>query len=186
MRPTSRAWQPAITSLVKSELDLAGATTLSFANNPMTAAPSLIGTWIGRPKGSSIPSSPPECIWHVVDCSTCVYEQQTEMGLMVSWFQYWLHEEGILRYPLTKTTRSMYRKGGSEYVPIIFEGTHLTMHEYRFDRAGELPIPDRFDIFPGTRPDESGSPIPHSFRSKVLDHLPEPPIGEQDASSNGG
>jgi hypothetical protein len=144
----------------------------------MTSATSLIGTWVGLPKGSSVPTSPPECIWHVVDDSTCVYEQQTQMGLMISWFQYWLHEDGILRYPLSKTTRSMF-KGGAEYVPIVLEATHLTMNGYRFNRVGVLPIPDRYDVFPGTRPDEIGSPIPHSFRSKVLEHMSEPPNGEQ-------
>jgi hypothetical protein len=144
----------------------------------MTSATSLIGTWIGLPKGSRIPTCPPECIWHVVDDGTCVYEQQTEMGLMISWFQYWLHEGGILRFPLSKTTRSMFQKG-AEYVPIALEASHLTMNGYRFNRVGELPMPDRFDLFPGTRPGVDGSPIPHFLRSKVLEHLPEPPNGEQ-------
>jgi hypothetical protein len=149
----------------------------------MISATSLIGTWVGLPKGSTVPTSPPECIWHVVDDSTCVYEQQTEMGLMTSWFQYWLHEDGILRYPLSKTTRSMF-KAGAEYVPIVFEASHLTMNGYRFNRVGELPIPDRFDVFPGTRPGADGSPIPHFLRSKVLENLPEPPNGEQGVTPN--
>jgi hypothetical protein len=152
----------------------------------MASTPSLIGTWAALAKEAGGPSRPPECIWHVIDDSTCVYEQRTEMGLMISWFQYWLHEDGILRYPLTKMTRSMFRKSGAEYVPFELEATHLTMNGYRFDRVGELPIPDRFDIFPGTRPDDNGSPIPHSFRSKVLDHLKEPPIGDRDATSSSG
>jgi hypothetical protein len=100
------------------------------------------------------------------------------MGLMISWFQYWLHEGGILRFPLSKTTRSMFQKG-AEYVPIALEASHLTMNGYRFNRVGELPMPDRFDVFPGTRPGVDGSPIPHFLRSKVLEHLPEPPNGEQ-------
>ena len=149
----------------------------------MTSAASLIGTWVSVPKGAIDPSSPPECIWHVLDDSTCVYEQQTDMGVMISWFQYWRHEEGILRYPLSKTTRSMF-KGGAEYLPITSEDTHLTMNGYRFNRVGELPIPDRFDVFPGTRPDANGSPVPHSFRGKIREHLLEPPNGEQDVPPN--
>ena len=70
-------------------------------------------------------------------------------------------------------------KGGAEYVPIALEDTHLTMNGYKFKRVGELPIPDRFDVFPGTRLDANGSPIPYSFRGKVRQHLPEPPNGEQ-------
>ena len=84
----------------------------------MNAAPSLIGTWVSLPKGASIPATPPECIWHVLDHRTCVYERQTDMGLLISWYQYWLHEDGILRFPLSETTRAMF-KGGAEYVPIV-------------------------------------------------------------------
>lgn len=75
-------------------------------------------------------------------------------------------------------------KEGAEYVPIVLEATHLTMNGYRFDRVDALPVPDRFDVFPGTRPDENGSPIPHSFRSMILDHLPEPPKGLQEIVDN--
>ena len=149
----------------------------------MTPGPSLIGTWVGLPKDSCIPASPPECRWHVVDDCTCVYEQQTEMGLMISWFQYWLHEEGILRYPLSKTTRAMF-KSGAEYVPLALEDTHLTMNGYRFIRVAEMNLPERVDIFPGTRPDENGTPIPHFFRGSVCEHLPAPPKGEQSAAPN--
>ena len=144
----------------------------------MTAAPSLIGTWVSLPKGASFPATPPECIWHVLDHRTCVYESQTDMGLLISWYQYWLHEDGILRFPLSETTRAMF-KAGAEYVPIVVEATHLTMNGYRFNRVAELPIPDRLDVFPGTRPDENGSPIPHSFRCKLQDHLPGPPKGQE-------
>jgi hypothetical protein len=150
-----------------------------FAYNSMTSAPSMIGTWVSLPKGAGIPSSPPECIWHVVDDSTCVYEQQTEMGLMISWFQYWCHEEGILRYPLSKATRPMFKS--AEYVPILVADTHLIMNGYRFNRVDPLPIPERYDVLPGTRPDENGIRIPIRIRSKVRDHLSEPPHeGEQD------
>ena len=144
----------------------------------MTSAPLLIGSWVPLAKGTSISASPPECIWHVVDDSTCVYEQQTEMGLMISWFQYWIHEEGILRYPLCENTRAMY-KSGAEYVPLALEASYLTMHGCRFDRVSGLPVPDRVDIFPGTRPDENGIPVPHFFRGNLCDPLPEPPKGEQ-------
>lgn len=143
----------------------------------MSDAPSLIGTWVSTPKGSSIPASPPECIWHVVDHNTCVYEQQTERGLLISWFQYWLHEEGILRYPLTKTTRAMF-KSGAEYVPIALEASQLSMNGYRFNRVAGLPLPEFFDVFPGTLPDKNGTPIPHFLRSSVCDHLLEPPKSE--------
>ena len=160
---------------MKPHLCICGQNTKLFAKNPMTTAPSLIGTWVSLPKGASIPATPPECIWHILDHSTCVYEQQTDMGLMVSWFQYWLHENGLLRYPLSEMTRYLFK--GAEYVPIVLEATHLTMNGYRFNRAGELPVPDRFDVLPGRRPVENGSLIPDSFRSKLQGHLPGPPIG---------
>ncbi len=147
----------------------------------MTSPRSLVGTWVGRPKGSSDPGSPQECTWHVVDDSTCVYEQQTGMGLMISWFQYWRIEDGILRFPLSKTTRSMF-KGGAQFVAIELENSHLMMNGYRFHRVSDLPVPDRHDVFPGTRPDENGTPVPHSFTSRVMEHLPEPPNGEQAGS----
>ena len=141
----------------------------------MNSALSLIGTWVAHSMESSDPNSQPECIWHVLDGSTCVYEQQTEMGLMISWFQYWCHEEGILRYPLSKATRPMFEF--AEYVPILVADAHLIMNGYRFDRAESLPVPDPFDVLPGTRPGENGIPIPIRIRSKIRDHLSEPPIG---------
>jgi hypothetical protein len=75
-------------------------------------------------------------------------------------------------------------KAGAEHVPIVLEAAHLTMNGYRFNRVGELTIPDRFDVLPGTRPGADGSPIPHFLRSKVLEHLPEPPNGEQAVTPN--
>ena len=140
----------------------------------------LIGTWIGLPNGSSVPASPPDCIWHVLDDGTCVYEQQTEVGLMISWFQYWPHEGGILRYPLSKGVRSLFH-GKAQYVPIELADTHLTMNGYRFNRVGVMPIPDRFDVNPGTRPNANGAPIPTFFRNKLQDLLLEPPTGEEAA-----
>jgi hypothetical protein len=136
---------------------------------------------MGLPKRFRDPGSPQECLWHVLDDSTCVYEQQTGMGLMISWFQYWRLEDGILRFPLSKTTRAMF-KGGAQFVPIEWEDSHLTMNHYRFHRVDDVPVPDRYDVFPGTRPNENGTPVPHSFRSRVLDHLPEPPNGEWPSS----
>jgi len=74
----------------------------------------------------------------------------------------------------------------AEYVPISVADTHLIMNGYRFDRVEILPVPDRFDVLPGTRPDENGIPVPIRIRSKVRDHLSEPPKGEQDGTFNGG
>jgi hypothetical protein len=76
-------------------------------------------------------------------------------------------------------------KGGANYVPIALEANHLIVDGYRFNRVAGLPIPDRFDVFPGTRPDENGTPKPYSFKDKVCDHLPEPPNGHQADSTNG-
>jgi hypothetical protein len=137
----------------------------------------LAGTWMGLPEGASDPGSPQVCTWHVLDESTCVYEQQTEMGLMIAWFQYWRVEDGILRFPLSKTTRAMFKRG-AQFVRIQLEDSCLMMNNYRFHRVDALPVPDRYDVFPGTRPDENGSAVPHSFRSRVSEHVPEPPNGE--------
>lgn len=135
---------------------------------------SLIGTWVSLLKDPRSSDDRPDCIWHVIDEKTCVYEQATEMGLMISWFQYWPHVDGIRRYPLSKTARSMF-KTGAGFVPLELEAAHLTMNGYRFVRSRGLPVPQRFDVFPGTRPDESGSRVPFCFRGKLLDHLTEPP-----------
>lgn len=140
----------------------------------MDLSGSLLGTWVSLLKAHRSSEGRPDCIWHVIDEKTCVYEQWTGMGLMISWFQYWLQADGILRYPLSKTARSMF-KTGAGFVPLEWEATHLTMNGYRFARSSGLTVPERFDVFPGTRPDESGSRIPFSFRGKVLDHLTVPP-----------
>lgn len=143
----------------------------------MDLSGSLLGTWVSLLKDPGSSDERPDCIWHVVDEKTCVYEQRTEMGLMVSWFQYWLHADGILRYPLSKTARSMF-KGGAVFVPLELEAVHLTMNGYRFARSSGLRVPERFDVFPGTRPDDRGSPIPFCFRGEVLEHLTDPPSDE--------
>lgn len=145
----------------------------------------LIGTWVSLPGESNTPSCPPGCIWRVLDESTCVYEQQTDMGIMISWFQYWPQEGGILRYPLCKGTRSIF-KGKAEQVQMEWGETHIIMNGYRFVRVDELPPPDRFDVYPGTRPDANGKPIPHSVKSKLQDLLSEPPNGEQAHDSHNG
>ena len=143
----------------------------------MVLSGSLLGTWVSLLTVPGSSDDRPDCIWHVVDEATCVYEQWTEMGLMISWFQYWLHADGILRYPLSNTARSMF-KAGAGFVPLELQADHLTMNGYRFSRSSGLTVPERFDVFPGTRPDESGSRIPFSFRGKILHHLTEPPTDE--------
>jgi hypothetical protein len=50
---------------------------------------SLIGTWVSIYEDCRIPGNLLKCIWHVLDDTTCVYEQQTEVGFMILWFQYW-------------------------------------------------------------------------------------------------
>jgi hypothetical protein len=148
----------------------------------MVSTPSLIGTWVFIPNELDAQHGTRECVLHILDNRTCVYEQQTDMGLMVSWFQYWHHEEGILRYPLTNATRPMF--DSAEFIPVTVSDTHLIMNGHRLDRVDGLPIPEPFDILPGTRPNDNGDPIPTKWRSKVRDYLDKPPQGEQAASSN--
>ena len=105
----------------------------------------------------------PSCIWHVIDDRTCVYEQRIDMGVLISWFQYWTTTNGILIYPLSESTRSMFKVAC--HVPIALQCESLVANGYRFDRAFNLPIPKRIDLFPGTRPDENGHPIPTSLQA---------------------
>jgi hypothetical protein len=84
-------------------------------------------------------------------------------------------KDGILRYPLSKTSRSMF-KDGAEFVPVALEDNHLIMNEYEFKLTDNLPIPDRYNVFPGARIDENGVPKLHSFKKEVCEHLEEPPL----------
>ena len=106
------------------------------------------------------------------------------MGLLVSWFQYWVKEGGILTYPLSATTRSMCK--AAVYVPITLESGYLLSNGQRLNLVKGLSIPERFDLFPGTRPDENGQPIPFTFKGKLQGYLPDPPKGEQVSGGNGG
>ncbi len=124
----------------------------------------------------------PSCIWHVIDDRTCIYEIRTDIGIVTSWFQYWPDAEGILRYPLSKTTRSTFKI--AQRVPIELKSGYLVVNGYRFDRAKDLPIPPRIDRFPGTRPDENGHPIPTKFKCELLDYVSEPPKVEQGADGD--
>jgi hypothetical protein len=63
----------------------------------------------------------------------------------------------------------------AEHVAIKVEPDHIVMNGYRFNRAVDFPIPDRFDVFPATRPDEKGHPRPFSFKNKLQEYLAEPP-----------
>lgn len=139
----------------------------------MKKMPKFLGAWISLPSDENEMSDFGTCTWHVVDHQTCVYEQEVPMGMSVSWFQYWETEEGLLRYPLSKTGRSMFKV--AESVAIKLESDSLLMNGYRFDRTTGLALPDRIDFFPGTRPDENGDPIRCRFKGELLDHLAEPP-----------
>lgn len=145
----------------------------------MNADRSLLGTWISLSLDSGSAAAGAECVWHVVDDTTCVYEMRTGSGLMISWFQCWPCEGGILRFPLGKITRQMF-KGAAEFVPIAWDESGLTMNGFRFERVEELPVPERNDVYPGLRPGEDGSAVGHSFVSEILDHLPEPPMAGAD------
>jgi hypothetical protein len=145
---------------------------------------SLLGSWIQTSDEDKSHGGVPSCIWHVIDNRTCVYEIRTDIGIVTSWFQYWPDNEGILQYPLSKTTRSTFKL--AQRIPIELKSEYLVMNGYRFERAKDLPIPPRNDLFPGTRPDENGHPIPTEFKSDLQDYVSDPPRGEQDAASNGG
>ena len=155
----------------------------SNSHDQMEPSTSLLGSWVS-PSGDHCASDDvPNCIWHVVDDRTCVYEQRTEMGLLVSWFQYWADAGGILRYPLGESTRSMFRP--AQHVPITVEADHLLVNGHRFERVRGLPIPERCDLMPGTRPDKNGNPTPHTFKSKLQEYLTHPPRGEGTPASHG-
>ncbi len=146
----------------------------------MNTHPSLLGSWVSFGENPQASDDVPDCTWHVVDNRTCVYEQRTEMGLSISWFQYWQDADGILRYPLCKTTRSMFKT--AEYVPIQIDSAHLIMNGYRFELVAGLSVPERRDHFPGARPDEDGLPTPHTSKARLQEYLSDPPIGEQEAT----
>ncbi len=139
----------------------------------MNLYPSLLGSWVNLPEDRFASNDVSNCVWHVVDERTCVYEQRTEMGIMVSWFQYWAHEGGFFRFPLSNNSRSMFKT--AEYVSVTVGFDHLLMNGCRFDLVRGLAIPERYDLFPGTRPDENGCPAPHTFKAKLQEHLPNPP-----------
>jgi hypothetical protein len=61
------------------------------------------------------------------------------------------------------------------YVPITLGSGYLLMNGHRLNLVNGLSIPERIDLFPGTRPDDSGLPIPHTFKGKLQEHLPDPP-----------
>ncbi len=63
----------------------------------------------------------------------------------------------------------------AEYVPVILEPNHLMMNGHQFNRVEGIPIPERFDVLPGTGSDENGISFPQTFRSELQDYLSEPP-----------
>jgi hypothetical protein len=134
---------------------------------------SLHGSWVSKSADDTLHGYSPNCIFHVIDDRTCVYEQRIDFGIMITWFQYWTSPDGILRYPLSGMGRSLFKV--AESVLITLRSKYLIMNGHRFDRACDLPIPERFDRFPGTRPDENGLPIPTHFKCKLLEYLAEPP-----------
>lgn len=141
----------------------------------MNPSHSLIGSWASESIVAST-EDVAQCIWHVIDERTCVYEQQTDMGRLVAWFQYWTVTGAILRFPLSSGTRSLFK--AAERIPIEFESNVLIMKGHKFKRTNGLPIPERFDLSPGERRDESGNPIPQNYISALQDYLSEPPTSE--------
>jgi len=139
----------------------------------------LLGTWASHADDPNSTSGSPACVCHFVDDQTYVLLHRVEMGQLITWFQYWPAEGGILFYPLSQGARAMFKT--AEYVPIIRKSDHLLVKGHRFDQVSGLPLPERCDHFPGTRPDEHGRPVPHTFKGKLLDPLPFPPAAPSGA-----
>lgn len=136
----------------------------------------LLGTWASHADDPNSTSDSPACVCHFVDDQTYVLLHRGEMGLLITWFQYWPAEGGILSYPLSQGSRVMFKT--AVYAPIIRESDHLLVNGQRFDQVSGIPLPERCDHFPGTRPDEHGRPVPHTFKGKLLDHLSLPPLAD--------
>ena len=134
----------------------------------------LLGSWASHSEDHN--PFVESCVWHVVDHQTCAYEHHLDTGLLVSWFQYWVVEGGILQFPLSETTRWMFTT--AVCVSITLESGYLLMNGHRLNRVHGLSIPERFDLFPGTRPDENGQHRPYTFKRKLQGHLTDPPKGE--------
>jgi hypothetical protein len=140
----------------------------------------LIGSWVVVESGDgSQPESTRRTIWHVLDHQTCVYQQWTDYGWLISWFQYWPVEGGILQYSLSKFGRNLFKT--PKYVPITFQSDHLVSKGHKLIRATNLPIPERYDLHPGRRPDVNGNQIPNDLRFPLQPLLPEPPRAKPSA-----
>lgn len=137
---------------------------------------SLIGTWVSELFVESSESTP-ACIWHVIDERTYVVDQYSDMGRVITWYQYWLEPEAILRFPLSASTRSMFK--AAVRMPLLVESDCIILDGHRFISAEGFPAPERMDHFPGIRPDENGRSIPCVFKASLQDYFPDPPMEVQ-------
>lgn len=124
------------------------------------------------------PGQPPEvrfCVWHFVDDRTCAVEQETELGPLVSWFQYWEEPGAIFRYPLSELTRRMF-DGAERYAIRQEEDGSLWIKAHRFELSADLPLPERHDLIPSTRPGKDGQREQCPFKCRLEDYLDSMPV----------
>ncbi len=127
----------------------------------------ILGSWIHTPGQSDTHKISHKCAWHFIDSNTTVTEVNLDEGLMVSWFQYWPAENGILRYPLGRTTRAFFKI--AEYFPLHIEDETIVINGYMFKPLIGRKIPPRWDFHPGGEKNE------HGFRSPLEPPLDSPP-----------
>ncbi|MEO0415285.1 MAG: hypothetical protein AAF226_10075 [Verrucomicrobiota bacterium] len=115
----------------------------------------------------------PKTAFHFVDDSTFVIESNLEEGLLVNWYQYWMTETGIIRYPLGSSARSLF--DGGEEKTIIHNTDHILIDGFFMLPLTGRDVPPRCDFLPGSKPDEHGTIVPHTFKSKLGEPLDKPP-----------
>jgi hypothetical protein len=135
----------------------------------------IIGCWYFDPGSVEDPEIRKSCAIHILDDWTYVVEQNTEEGLMVSWFQYWLIEKGILSYPLSELTRQGFRAASE--IEVSRNGECLTFRGYVMTPLKERKLPPRKDRFPGSMPKEGGGRKDASFSRSLEELLEAPPKG---------
>ncbi len=134
----------------------------------------LKGSWIYDPDKCPNVKKGPKTVFHFVGNSTYVMEIDLDEGLMVTWFQYWFTDKGIIRYPLSEHTRAMYNQG-EEQVLTVSEGK-LIVDGFLMTPLCGRAIPPQCDFIPGSKLDEHGNRVPKTFRSKLLPPIDKPPI----------